>query len=93
MCAVVPVCSVVEHVACLPAMPLCVCVSWCVTPCVCVLLCAPGCVCLGGVDVSVFLCCVTWWVFDSVNACLMPHVFGSMWACRLVWPSLGVTHK
>lgn len=46
MCAVVPMCSVVEPVACTPTVPLCVCLSWCVT--MCVLLCAPGCVCLGG---------------------------------------------
>lgn len=45
------------------------------------------------VGVSVFLGCVTCWAFDSVNACLMQHASGSMWAHGLVWPSLGVTHR
>lgn len=69
-------------------MSLCVCVSWCVP--MCVVVCVPGCLSRWA---SAFLCRVTRWVFGSVNTCLMQHVFGSMWACGLVWPSLGVTHR
>lgn len=66
----------------LGSLGVCPCVWWCVFLAVFV-----------WVGVCVLLCYVMRWVFGSVHTCLMQHVFGSMWACGLVWPSLGVTHR
>lgn len=78
MCVMVPVCFVVEHVACMPV------VLRGVSVCLCLLVCAmravvwvPGCVCIGGCLCIFVLCYVPGlWLCEylSDGACVWQHV-------------------